>query len=659
MTEQKLSDPPPPGLGPREPTAPVAPVAPVAPRPGAVVALRPLGVHEARLDPGGLLGRWQRRNAEDTIPHCVDNLHAHGNIANLRAAAGESGDAFAGMWFADSDVHKTLEGAAWELASSPGDASLRSFVDDTTTLLARAQGPDGYLNSYFTVAAPDERWRRPEWSHELYCAGHLVQAAVAAARTGVSPDLAAVARRFADLLVERFGPGGAEEVCGHPEIETALAELYRLTGHRPYLDLARRFLDLRGRGLLGPGRFGPAYYQDHVPVREAAEVTGHAVRQLYLLAGMVDVGVETGDHTLLDAAERLWEDAVHRRTYVTGAHGSRHRDEAYGDPYELPPDRAYAETCAAIASFQWNWRLLLATGRARYADEMERALYNAVAVAVSLDGRRFFYSNPLQSRTGHTGSGEEAQARRLPWYSCACCPPNIARLMASLHGYLATAAGDGLQIHLYAAGSVTAEVAGSAVRVDVRTEYPWQGRIELTVTSEADTPWTLALRVPDWCDAYAVRIGGGPVTAPARDGYVRLTRVWAPGTTVVLDLEMPVRRVTAHPRVDAVRGCVALARGPLVYCLEQADLPPGTVLEDVRLDPAVPVEAGRREDLPDFPVVLTAGGRLAEPGASLYADAPARERHSAPLTLTAVPYFLWGNRSEGPMRVWIPVAATG
>ncbi|MEU6408074.1 beta-L-arabinofuranosidase domain-containing protein [Microbispora sp. NPDC046933] len=662
MTEQKLSDTSAaPGVQTIQASGPSGlhgSAGPVAPGPGAVAALWPLRLHHARLDPDGLLGRWQRRNAEETLPHCVDNLHRAGNIGNLRAAAGESDEAFAGMWFADSDVHKTLEAAAWELGTSSGDGALRSFVEDTTALLARAQQADGYLNSYFTVAAPDERWRKPDWSHELYCAGHLFQAAVAAARTGVSPGLVAVAQRFADLLVERFGPGGVEEVCGHPEIETALAELYRLTGRRPYLDLARRFLDLRGRGLLGHGRFGPAYYQDHVPVREAREVTGHSVRQLYLLAGMVDVAVETGDLALLDAAERLWADAFHRRTYVTGAHGSRHREEAYGDPYELPPDRAYGETCAAIASFQWNWRLLLATGRARYADEMERVLYNAFAAAVSSDGRHFFYSNPLQVRTGHASSGEEATASRLPWYSCACCPPNIARLMASLHGYLATADDEGVQIHLYASGSVNAEVAGAAARVDLRTGYPWHGRIELTVTSETRTPWTLALRVPSWCDAYKVLIDGGPVMAPAKDGYVRLTRAWAPGTTVVLDLEMPVRQVTAHPRVDAVRGCVALARGPLVYCLEQADLPPGTVLEDVRLDPAAEMTAAHREDLPDIPVVITAGGLVAHAGDSLYTAGARRERTGTPLTLTAVPYFLWGNRSEGPMRVWIPVAAT-
>ena len=338
-----------------EPATSAALAAPTVPGPG---ALRPLGVGQVRLDPDGLLGQWHRRNAAATLPHCMEQLETSGNLGNLRAAAGEIEQEFRGMWFADSDVYKTLEAAAWQLAASAhgdedGDkAGLRAFVADTTALLARAQGPDGYLNSYFTLVEPDERWRKPHWSHELYCAGHLIQAAVAAARAGVGAQLVTVARRFADLIVERFS--SVDDVDGHPEIETALVELYRVTGHRPYLDLALRFLDLRGRGLLDGERFGSRSLQDHVPVRAADEVAGHVVRQLYLLAGVVDVAVETRDEELLEAARRLWADAFGAKTYLTGAQGSRHRDEAFGDPYELPPDRAYGETCAAIASFQWN-----------------------------------------------------------------------------------------------------------------------------------------------------------------------------------------------------------------------------------------------------------------------------------------------------------------
>ncbi|WP_187415109.1 glycoside hydrolase family 127 protein [Nonomuraea sp. PA05] len=636
---------------------------PATPGPG---ALHPLGLDHVRLDDGGLLGQWRRRNAGQTLPHCIERLESSGNLGNLRAAAGETGEEFAGMWFADSDVHKTLEAALWELAAPSadpglrelaapsadpgledvaGDPGLRKFVDDTVALLARAQHPDGYLNSYFTLAEPDQRWLKPVWSHELYCAGHLIQAAVAAGRTGACPELVAVARHFADLLVERFSQ--VEEVCGHPEIETALAELYRLTGHHPYLDLARRFLDLRGRGLLERGRFGPRYHQDHVPPREAREVTGHSVRQLYLLAGMVDVAVETGDEALMAASRRLWDDAIGTRTYVTGAHGSRHRDEAYGDPYELPADRAYAETCASIAAFHVSWRLLLATGEARYADEMERVLHNAVAAAVSEDGRHFFYSNPLHLRTGHTNAGEESAGHRLPWYSCACCPPNIARLMASLPAYLATGDASGLQLHLYAAATIE---AGPAT-VRVRTDYPWQGRVELTVSAPEE--WTLALRVPSWCSSFSVLIDGEPARASVDAGYLRLSRAWGEGTSVVLDLGMPVRQVRPHPRVDAVRGCVALARGPLVYCLEQHDLPDGVVLEDVRLDGDAPLRPTGTA-----PVVITASGKALDVTNVPLHTTDRRPTGAAPLQLTAVPYFLWGNRSQGPMRVWLPTTGT-
>jgi len=616
---------------------------PAAPTTG---ALRPLGLGAVTLDPDGLLGAWQQRNAEATLPHCVEQLEATGTTDNLRRIVGESdAPAFRGMWFADSDVHKTLEAAAWELARRPDDR-LAEFVEATTALLERVQDPDGYLNSYFQGDHRDRQWAEPVWSHELYCAGHLIQAAVAASRSGTAAGtrLLAVARRFADLLVERYGAGGSagEAVCGHPEIETALVELYRTTGHRPYLDLAARFVDLRGRGLLGDDpKFGPQYYQDHAPVREATEVTGHAVRQLYLLAGVVDVAVETGDTSLLDAAVRLWESAFGTKTYLTGAHGSRHRDEAFGDPYELPPDRAYAETCAAIASFSWNWRMLLATGGHRYADELERVLYNGIACSTSLDGRHFFYSNPLQLRTGHDGSHEDAPSQRLPWYSCACCPPNLARLVASLQAYTATVTDAGVQLHLYAAGTI----ATPHGTVAVATDYPWDGRVTLTVTpSDPGSVWTLALRIPGWCTA--ATLDGAPVGGE----YAEVTRAWQPGDTVVLELAMPPRLVTGHPRVDAVRGCAALLRGPLVYCLEQTDLPDDVLVDDVTLDLDAPVEAGPGDGAT---VVLTArGSHHPAGGAPLYA--PPGRVAGTPVRLTAVPYFRWANREPGAMRVWIP-----
>ncbi|HKS98960.1 MAG TPA: beta-L-arabinofuranosidase domain-containing protein [Rugosimonospora sp.] len=630
---------------------------PAAPTARALAALHPLRPDRVVLQPHGLLGAWQKRNRAATLPHCLTQLEQAGSLDNLRRVTGASRGRYRGMWFQDSDVYKTLEAVAWEIGRRPvaETAELRAFLDSTVDLLDAAQDGDGYLNSYFQVDHRDRQWRELRGSHELYCAGHLIQAAVAAVRAGVGDRLMAVARRFADLLVTRFGPGGQDAVCGHPEIETALVELYRVTGHAPYLDLARRFVDLRGHGLLGVDGMGPQYYQDHAPVRAATEVTGHAVRQLYLLAGAVDVAVEAHDRELLAATERLWDSAFGTRTYLTGGHGSRHRDEAFGDPYELPPDRAYAETCAAIASFQWNWRMLLATGGHRYADEMERVLYNAVAVSTALDGRHFFYANPLHLRAGHDGSIEDAPSRRLAWYTCACCPPNLARLLASLQSYVATGNGDGVQLHLYGAGTIH---SGQHV-LDVSTRYPWDGWVAVTVRSAGPGPWTLALRVPAWCTAYTLRVDGVAVEVEPRDGYLRLVREWTPGTTVVLALDMAPRLVSAHPHVDAVRGCLALVRGPLVYCLEQADLPDGVPLQDVRLNAGAPIVAAETGGHTPIPVVLTAEGvAVSASDPALYRDGGAVAGTPATVPLTAIPYFLWGNRAPGPMRVWIPVDTT-
>ncbi|WP_433040231.1 glycoside hydrolase family 127 protein [Dactylosporangium sp. CS-033363] len=658
------------------------PLGPVVPTDRAISALRPLPASAVRLDPAGLLGGWQERNRAATLPHCVDRLHEHGNLDNLHRVTGDFDGPFTGWWFADTDVHKTLEAALWA-------GNVSSFVAETVPLLEKVQDPDGYLVSYFQAGHRDRQWRELPSSHEMYTAGHLIQAAVAGARTSPADpavqQLLAVARRFADLLTERFGAGGEDAIDGHPEVETALAELFRVTGHRPYLDLAARFVALRGHGLLGPeGRFGQrAYYQDHRPVREATEVTGHVVRQVYLLAGAVDVAVETGDSELLRATERLWESAQATKTYLTGGQGSRHRDEAFGDPYELPPDRAYTETCAAIGSFQWTWRLLLATGRSRYADELERLLYNGIASGIGVDGRSFFYSNPLQLRTGHDGSDEDAPGRRLPWYKCACCPPNLARLMASLHTYAATGTSSGLQLHLYAPGSFAA--AGRAV--DVATAYPWDETVTITVTAADDEPWTLTLRVPAWCADARASVNGVPASF-VEDGWMRLERVWRPGDRVELVLPMPPRLIAPHPRVDAVRGTAALARGPVVYCLEHADVPtadfeharsaggdipgrdlertPSTASQDTHTAPA-DFERTRtaRDDAPGAGFERASGVAFEDIRLDLGVPIGVRRDHPlAPVALvvngdlSAIPYFLWANRGPGPMRVWIPLVPT-
>ncbi|MDF2738873.1 MAG: hypothetical protein K0S88_239 [Actinomycetia bacterium] len=608
--------------------------------------LRPLGHGQARIVDGFLAER-QRVNREATIPHGFEQLGRAGPLDNLRLAAGGDGryraradTSGATFPFLDSDVYKWLEAVGWELGRGP-DPGLAAAADQAIALVAAAQRPDGYLNSYVQVVGDGVPYRDLAWGHELYCVGHLIQAAVAWQRALGDDRLLAVAARAADKVERDLGPGGREGVDGHPNIEMALVELTRVTGDRRYLALAARLLDLRGRGLLGEGRFGAAYWQDHLPVREAATVAGHAVRQLYLDCGVVDVAVELGDDALLAAARRRFEEMAATRTYLTGGLGSRHRDEAFGDPFELPPDQAYAETCAAIASVMLGWRLLLATGEPGYADAVERALYNGVLPGVSLSGTRFFYVNPLQRRT-HRAWEPPGHGERAPWYPCACCPPNLMRLLSSWQQYLASSDEDGVQLHQYASADLEAEVAGGPVRLSVRTGYPWDGRVTVEVTQAPARPWTLSLRVPGWSRSATLSGPAGAGPRSAGPGAAELSRRWAVGDTVTLELDLPVRVTEPDPRVDAVRGCVAVERGPLVYCLESADLPPGTELEALRWDPGREPAAAPRPDLGEAVVGITVP--LVGPGP----DGPAA------LSAGAVPYFAWANRGAGAMRVWIP-----
>ncbi|TDC48034.1 glycoside hydrolase family 127 protein [Jiangella ureilytica] len=630
-------------------TATTAPGGPVGAHASPHARWRPVAHDAVRLSPGGLLGRWQRRNTEATVPHCIEQLETAGNLDNLRRLVGESDAAYRGLHFADSDIYKVLEATGWD-AGRPGGRYPREFVDDVAGLLARAQDADGYLNSWFQGVKTEDRFSDLRWGHELYCLGHLVQAAVALHRTTGRDDLLAIADRFLTLVSSVVESGETAGICGHPEIETALVELYRHTGERRHLELAARMIDARGHGRLGHDHFSSSYFQDHQPVRAADEVTGHAVRQLYLLTGVADVYLETGEPELLHAMERQWASMVDGKTHVTGGLGSRHRDESFGDRYELPAERAYAETCAAIASVMWNWRLLLATGHGRYADELERALYNAVAVGVSADGAGFTYSNPLQLRTGHDGSEEDSPSGRLPWFGCACCPPNLARLMASVHDYVVTTSDTELQLHLYAAGEYLLD--GGVLHVS--TDYPWDGVVTIAPDEGLRTRG-LRLRVPGWCSSFSLVVDGAPVLEPlVEDGYVAV----GPGPReVTLTLDLPVRTLRPHPRVDALRGCVAYTRGPVVYCLEQADLPGDLVLEDVRVTPgaAAPVAVAGDDVLP---VVLAGRGRhRPPPPGPLYSAASSVADSGddvAEIEFRLVPYFAWGNRGAGAMRVWIP-----
>ncbi len=506
----------------------------------------------------------------------------------------------------------------------------------------------------------------------LLCRSPVASGSRVPSGAGYSPRLFAVANMLVEHLLGTFsledGDGRLVGLCGHPEVETALVEFYRVTRDGRALDLAKRQIDLRGRpgvalptsGLLGGRPFPLSYFLHHVPVRERRSATGHAVRELYLQAGIVDVAVETQDRELLIASEAIWEDLFDTKTYVTGGHGSRHRDEAIGDPFELPSDRAYAESCAAIASFHWNWRLLLATGQPRYAGAMEQVLWNSIAGALSRDGTEFFYSNALHLRTGHEGGDEDSPRHRLSWYHCACCPPNLARLLASVQAYLVTRDASGLQVQMPFAGKVSTSVPGGTVEFALSTGYPWSGTTNIEVTS-CDSPeyWDFSVRLPGWAgnERPAVALNGVPIEVPTESPYVKVSRSWSAGDRLEVASEVPIRVLRPHWRADAIRGSVAVQRGPLVYCVEAEDLEEGTEVEDVVLDgtalelaPAVPTGLAGFTKI----AIQAQGHRIVGPARPLYEDGSSEPQPSKPLPLTLVPYFARGNRPSAAMRVWVP-----
>jgi len=613
--------------------------------PSAVPAHRPLAVPAVRLT-GGFLAAWQERNAEATIPHCIAQLEASGVLDNFRRLVGESRAEHRGPVFADSDLYKVIEAVAWEIARS-GTRAFDGWLDEVVALVARVQDESGYVHTWIQGVEPAKRFAELEWTHEMYVAGHLIQAAVALARSTGRVDLLDVARRFADLLVDRFGPGGVDAVCGHPEIETALVELYRQTAERAYLDLAAKMIDLRGHGLLPAGSLGDHYFQDHRPVRDATSATGHAVRQLYLNAGATDVHLENGDPSLLAAMDAQWDSVHDRKMYVTGAFGSRHRDEAFGDDYELPSDRAYAETCATVADLQWTWRMLLAggaAGPARYAEAMEREVYNALAAAVDATGTRFFYANPLQLRPDRR-TEENAPRERAIWYGCACCPPNIARVIAQLGGYVTSATDSALWLHQLTDAEIDLPEELGSGTVRVRTAYPEDGRVEIEVTGAVVGGAHLCVRIPRWSQGSEL-VGPDGAHRAGDDGYVCVPLV--AGARYGLELSLAPRLTTAHHRVDSVRGCVVVERGPVVYCVEQVDLPAPLEVDDLVLLP-FPVAPGGGDTLR-----LRCGSVASSP--DLYATRAAA-RAVGDHEVTAIPFSRWGNRAPGAMRVWLPTAA--
>lgn len=619
-----------------------APVAPTVP-----TALTPVPLTAVGID-GGFLAQLQLRNATGVLGHTYEWLERAGWTGNFRlAASGALPAGRQGREFSDSEVYKVLEAHSWEFART-GNPVIADRIAKLTELISGALEDDGYLNTSFGRAGQAPRYSDLEWGHELYCAGHLLQAAVARGRTaGLDDPLVAIGRRVADHVGAEFGPDRRDGICGHPSIELGLLEFGRLTGEQRYVDQAALFLDRRGHGTLGPIQFPPEYFQDDVPIRDATVLRGHAVRALYLSAAAADAAVEAGDTALLAALERQWEATIARRTYLTGGMGSRHSDEAFGDDFELPPDRAYCESCASVAALMFSWRLLLATGRERYADLMERLLYNMVATASALDGHGFFYTNTLHQRT-ETSAPPKGRISRMgagargEWFDVSCCPPNVSRTMASLGAYLATTSGDEIRIHQYAAARLELETTAGTVVLRMDTDYPRSGRIEVTVV-EAPGPVSLGLRVPEWG-------GGARLEAPTgtQDGIgpgvasVTLNV----GGTAVLTLPMSPRFTFPDPRIDAVRSCVAVERGPEVLCLESVDLPAGRHVDEFVVDvTAPPTEVDG--------VVSVEGAIHAEADRAWpYGSVPTVER-TEHVRVALLPYHDWANRGPSTMRIWL------
>ncbi|MGW0192610.1 glycoside hydrolase family 127 protein [Nonomuraea sp. NPDC003201] len=608
---------------------------PVLPSSG---ALSPLGLDAVRLLPG-FWGDRAALNREVTIAHCQEWEEREGWIGNFRGERPRRG-----REFSDSEIYKLLEAMAW--ADHPALPELAETV-------AQAQEGDGYINTRWSGS----RYTDFEWGHELYCYGHLIQAGVARLRMHGEDQLTQVVIKAADHVCRRFMEG--TQTCGHPVIEMALVELYRVTGTERYLEMARRFVERRGLPALADIPFGRIYYQDDIPVRQAQVFRGHAVRALYLASGVVDVAVETGDQELLKAIESQWERTVARRTHLTGGMGSRHADESYGEDYELPPDRAYNETCASIASVMLAHRLLLATGDVRYADLAERTLYNMLATGVALDGKSFFYANPLQVRVpavplegvNHAAEG----GLRSPWFDVSCCPNNIARTMASLAAYVATTTSDGIQIHHHTPSEIRHD--GLAVRVE--TGYPWTGSVSVRVLEGGEG--RIGLRVPAWAtDATLAHVPASspeaplaesPAVRPVDPGYAYVEGPWRAGDEIRLELPMAPRWTMPDRRIDALRGSAAVERGPLVYCAESvADEP---ALGDLTARVQPPVEHHEADGVVELEVEASLGAGAGNGWP--YAPASDGQAGGADVRLRLVPYHRWGNRGPATMRVWLPI----
>ncbi len=608
-------------------------------------------------------GFWQPRietNLTVTIPYAFEQCEKTHRIDNFKIA----GKLMEGRWegefgFNDSDVYKIIEGASYGLMVRP-DPKMDAYLDELIGYIAAAQEPDGYLYTALTANAREggkrkitccynkERWDNLPSSHELYNAGHMYEGAVAHYLATGKRSFLEVAIKNADLICQVFGPGRNEGVPGHQEIEIGLVKLYRVTGDEKYLRQAKWFLDQRGRS-----GHKDAYMQSHKPVTEQTEAVGHAVRAAYMYSAMADVAALTGDAAYIRAVNALWNNVAHKKLYVTGGIGARHQGEAFGDDYELPNATAYCETCANIANVYWNHRMFLLHGEARYIDVMERSLYNSVISGVSLDGKRFFYPNPLES---------EGNYERSEWFGCACCPGNITRFLASVSGYAYAVRGNEAYVNLFGQSQAELSIDGQKVKIVQETKFPWEGRIVLKIQPEKEeTAMVLNVRIPDWATddfrsselyhfteplerSAAVAVNGQPTTLQTVKGYAVISRTWKAGDTVTVELPMPNRRILCDRRVQDNIGKTAFQRGPLVYCLEWPDVEGGKVL-NLMIEPDAPLEAAYRAGL--------LGGVTVLRGMGMEIVRSGEQISKTPRAFEAIPYYAWAHRGPGQMAVWI------
>jgi DUF1680 family protein len=577
---------------------------------------------------------WQPRLKvlqQVTLPACLQKCEETGRIANFAKAAGLIEGKHEGIYFNDSDVYKVLEGAAYSIMNSP-DPILEAEIDRIIELIAAAQEEDGYLSTYFTLVAPESKWTDME-KHEMYNGGHLIEAAVAHYEATGKRKLLDTACKMADHYDSLFGVGKRHWVEGHEEIELALVKLYKATGEPRYKKLALWLLEERGHGhgigmIWDRAEWGPPYCQDDVPVRDIEKVTGHAVRAMYLYTAMADVVLASGETTYVDALHRTWEHTVDRNMYITGGIGPSQHNEGFTHDYDLPNETAYCETCAAIAMVFWNHRMNLLFGDAKYADLVEREMYNGALAGISLSGDKFFYVNPLASKGDH---------HRVPWFDTSCCPTSLVRFLPSIGQYMYAISDNGIVVNQFINSEGALEIAeGLTVNLKQETAYPWDGRIELTVNPEREINFTIRLRVPDWCRSYKLTIGGENIASLdmiTDRGYLVLERLWSPNDLIVLELDMPVEALRTKSEVEANRGRIAIQRGPIVYCMEQADNLDLTY-DSFKISAFEPLKMSYHSDLLGGVTVLSGKEDTGKP-------------------CLWIPYYAWDNREAGFMQVWI------